>query len=276
MTVAGLRRRRNTRIVPDGDLGLNYDNPDETPLSPYFQAVMADGPDVYYRLDETGSGPFVDIKNAHNLTPNTTIVTASSLLTADPDAAATFDYSSGLASADIAYDLTQTTTTIEYWVKPISLTAGGAQLYNQAIGCVTATGTRGWNTGYRTNGVWSFTLAGVATYEFTTATPIATVGVTNHVVVVLVGTAASLYIDGAFKQTITIGAMLTGTGPGVHISGYTGLGANYQIRATIDELAIYKSALTYAQIRAHYDASLYGRYGAAAERVVRRAWAGRS
>lgn len=272
MTVAGLRRRRNTRIVPDGDLGFNYNNPAEGFVSPYFQAVMQDAPDVYFRLDETGSGPFVDIANGHNATPNGTIVTQASLLSLDPDASAKFDWGAGtLQHAATTYNLSQRPLTVEAWVNPGALDGQGQG--SQII--VSCGPTGGWAVEIQdADGTYTLTYETVAFYNFTSSVK-AAVGVTHHIVFVLqTGNTIDFYLNGSFQQTIATAALAATTNK-LCIGRKDGF-ANGFPRSTIDEVAIYKSALTYERIRAHYDASLYGRYGAADSRVVHRAWSGRS
>lgn len=224
-------------------------------MTTYSAEVLADAPDAYYRLNQTGSGAgaFVDDANGHNVTPNATIVQSVSLI-GEPDASATFDHTTAFWQASLAYDASQNPTTVEFWVNPVSLTAGGAQLYNVIAADCTSGGGRGWNAGYRTNGVWTLIYSGVAVYEFTLATPIATVGVTNHVVFVVNGAATDLYIDGSFTQSLATGTMLTGGGAQIILGGIQLASVNYAPRAVADEIAIYKSALSAGRIAAHFSA----------------------
>lgn len=267
MTVAGIRRRRNTRIVPDGDQGLNYGNPAEGFVSPYFQAVMLDAPAAYYRCDETGAGPLKDSANpgvaSHNATPNVTIVPGTSLLASDADAGITLDRNTGFTIAQTSFPIAQATMTIEFWVKASSLTG-------PAYCCSSNDGSSGWTVSYtNATGAWSVKPWPGAAYDFASGVA---VGVAQHAVFVLTATPdCTYYRNGAFVQKLSGGGSMVGTAVGLAIGNATS-----GPQAIIDEVAIYTTALTYAQIRAHYDASLYGRDGTADARVVHRAWAGRS
>lgn len=267
MTVAGRRLRRNRRRVSDGDFGLNYNNPAETPVSPYFQAVMLDAPAAYYRLNETGTNPFIDSANpgvaSHNAVPNVTIVPGASLLAADTDPGITLDRNTGFTIAQTSFPFAQATMTIEFWIKVSSLTG-------PAYCCSSNDATHGWTVNYtNATGAWSVKPWPGAAYDFASGVA---VGVAQHAVFVLTAAnACTYYRNGAFVQTISGGAAMVATTIGLAIGNATS-----GPQAIIDELAIYPTALTYAQIRAHYDASLYGRYGSTDPRVVHRSWAGRS
>jgi hypothetical protein len=216
---------------------------------PYAAEVLADAPDVYLRLDETGSGPFVDVVAGNDLTPDGAIVSAASLLASDPDASATFDYTTTLTKAVSAYTVAQQPMTIELWVKPISLT--GSSL-SASIVASCSSGANGWSAKYRdTTGAWRFTTHGVKDYDFTAA---ASIGVTQHVVFVFqASNAVDLYINGVFQQTVTHGVAMTATTSKLTVAGFE-VGTSARPKATIDEVAVYKSALSAARIAAHYQA----------------------
>lgn len=235
-------------------LGVGASPTSAVVLSAYDLAILArsPAPDVYYPQFDTTTTIKDYSGNGHDLTATSAATTAASLLANDAEAAITWDYTTGSDQATSAYDLTQTTTTAEYWVNPVSLTASGAQIYNVVFGCSAAGGARGWTVNYRTNGTWAVSLSGVASYDFTGLTPIAAVGVTTYVGYRFRGTSCDLFLNGVLKGTITIGAMLTGSGPVVGISGFTSGVAGYHIRAALQKAAITKGTVTSTQFALAY------------------------
>lgn len=220
-------------------------------MSAYSAAVLADTPDCYYRLDETGSGPFVDQVAANNLTPNATIVSVSGLIVTDAASPATqLDHAGSFFKANSTHTVSQRPLTVEFWVTPQSLTGFGGTA--SVIASCAAIGN-GWQTKYLiTTGRWRFTTTGVADYDFTTA-PAAQIGVKQHVVFVFkVDNSVDLYIDGAFQQNVTGPATINAT------TGFLALGdfgGGQYPQAIIDELAVYTAALSAGRIAAHYAAA---------------------
>lgn len=217
-------------------------------MSAYSTAVLADSPDVYYRLDETGAGPLVDVVAAHNATANATIVSASSLVPMDSDAAVTLDYTGAFFKGTTAYTLAQQPMTVEFWINPTALTTNSG--WPVVVSC-TNNATNGWAAQYQvTTGLWTFTTCGVNDYAFTAA---AVAGTTQHIVFVFkASNDVDLYVNGAFSQTISNATPMSATTGFVTIGDSQALGRN--MRGTVDELAIYKSALSAVRIGAHYTA----------------------
>lgn len=233
----------------------------DTKIYPTWVAqAQSAGADVILTLDQSGSGAgaFVDSSgNGHHLTPNTTIVNGTNMLGANQALAdSVFDFSTGLAQATSAYDVTQALMSMGIWVKPLSLTASGSQLYNIVMSCATAGNTRGWDIGYRTNGTWTLIFAGVAVYEFAT-TQIATVGTRTHLMVVLrPGNIADLYLDGYRKLRISTGSMLLGSGTTLTINSYPTNGGNYQGKFEAEAAEIYRYSLTDDQVFQSFNAGI--------------------
>jgi hypothetical protein len=220
-------------------------------VSAYSVAVLTDSPDVYYRLDETGAGPFVDVANAHNATPDGTIVTAASLLVTDADAAAKFDPATTLTQATTGYIVAQQPMTVEFWINPASLTGsiGGTSI---VLGHTNSTGTNGWICDYvDSTGVWQWTLSAVAFYPFASAVK-AQIGVKQHIAFVLTASTVELFVNGASQGTIAVGTMVAATGHLVIGSSEFSTANRQRPKATIDEIAIYKSAISGARIAAHF------------------------
>lgn len=218
-------------------------------MSAYSDAVLADSPDAYFRLNDTGSGAFVDMAgHVSDLTPNGTIVSAPSLI-ADSDASAKFDSAAGtLQHATSTYTSSQIPLTVEFWCKPASLTGSGANGSSVVVSCGL---TGGWAVEYlNTTGVWQVTYESVAFYPFTGTTP-AAIGVVQHVVVVMrTATAADLYVNAVFQATVTTGTLAATTNK-LCIGRYDTFGSGFP-QATIDEVAIYKNVLSATRIMVHY------------------------
>lgn len=208
----------------------------------YASEVLADSPDVYFRMSETGSGPFVDVIAAHNATPNGTITSNASLIPADPDnVAARFDPAGTFFKATTSYVLNVTQPiTAEFWIKPVSIVA--ADMY---VMVATQTGANGWSVSMiASTGAWRWVSHGVGTMNFS-ATGAA--GVVQHVVMSMVPTGeVSLYINGVFQQVSGVIGIAAGTE--TFDLGHSTLAPN----AVIDEIAVYKSVLSAARIAAHY------------------------
>lgn len=221
-------------------------------MAAYATEVLADSPDVYYRLRDTGPGPFVDLIAGNNATPNGAIVNAAGLID-EEGPAAKFDSAAGtLQHATSGYTVSQIPLTIEFWVNPQSLTGTTPNPSSVVVSCGL---TGGWAVEYvNTTGLWQVTYETVAFYPFTGTTP-AAIGLTQHVVVVLrTATAADLYINGVFQATVTTGTLAATTNK-LCLGRYDTFGSGFP-QATVQEVAIYKSALSAARIAAHYAAGI--------------------
>lgn len=218
-------------------------------MSAYSTAVLADSPDVYYRLDETGSGAgaFVDVANAHNATPNATIVSSASLLPQDADASATLDSAATFFKATTIYTVAQQPLTVEFWVKPTALSGG----FSTILSCGGA--GDGWNVAFYADGRWVFTEPGIIN-GFFNSSPIAAAATTQHVVFVLHGSTpwpVDLYINGVTIESVNVGTTMNATTSTLTIGEYNGAD---RMRGVVDEIAIYKATLSAGRILAHYQA----------------------
>jgi hypothetical protein len=221
----------------------------------YPVEVLADSPEVYWRLAET-SGTAVDnigsAGSAADGTANATIVSDTSLLATDPmNGAQVYDWNGATFKVDTTYALSQMEpVTMEFLVEPRSLAAFGGGINHsithgqtgQGIGC----------SYFDTTGQWRFTTFGILDYDFIGRN--AQVGVTNHVVFVLDASHdVTLYIDGAKVGTVAGSSAPNATGAKLALAYLTGqtAGAN----AVFDEVAVYPAALSADRVLAHYIAS---------------------
>ncbi|HEX8794693.1 MAG TPA: LamG domain-containing protein [Polyangiaceae bacterium] len=219
--------------------------------SVYAAAVLADTPLAYWRLgDAPTSGSCHDATGNGN---DATVVGGVSLgvpgaLLNDSDTAVHFDGSTAVLQAGSKFDFAGTVPlTIELWAKPDMLNAGyghleGKMLYNDAgqpydgIYMYVHTGT---TLGFERWGNGSIDLA-------LSSTSVA-VGSWWHIVGTYSSGVASLYVNGA----------LADTGPtAVSVTANT---VSFQMgdlfQGSLDEVALYGSALSAPRILAHYQAS---------------------
>lgn len=223
-------------------------------MSAYSAAVLADSPYVYYRLNETSGTALTDSSgNARGATLTSSLPPGStaSLLAADADPCITFDYNAvlGPLRADGAAGSGYTTAplTCEFWIKPVDLTTSGGVC--MPVSCNVG-GTNGWVTYYApSTGVWHWLIQNINDYAFTAA---AVAGVTQHMVFVASTVPdVSLYVNGAFSQTIATGNIVSGGD--IIIGNQNSLG--HPIKAAVDEVALYSTALSPTRIAAHYAAA---------------------
>lgn len=229
-------------------------------MSAYSAAVLADSPAVYYRLGETSGSTVADSSgNGRNLTYASALPPggASSLLPADTaDGAVTFDRTAALGPTRTSYTANDTLfdagpLTVEFWANFVDLSSSTSDRCT----CVAYTvgAGLGWTTyALATTGVWRWTNQGVADFSFTAA---ATAGTTQHVVFTTSnGTDCSLYLNGSLSQSITGITAFNATGSSqLSLNSETTTG-NSKGRVTLDEVAVYTTALSAGRIAAHYSA----------------------
>ncbi|MDQ6617188.1 MAG: DUF6531 domain-containing protein [Actinomycetota bacterium] len=215
----------------------------------YASTVLADSPKAYYRLNESGCCTAADASgNGYNATYASSGISysATGALTADSDSAITTSYNGAAVSRDAAFLPTGAAArTIELWEK--TSTAGSFGLVSY--------GTVATNQ-YVSLGIGSgqiLSLDGYTNYVNRSAPYSLEDGRWHHLAASFDGTTAFLYIDG---QQIGSGALplATVTGQALWL-GSTQDGAAV-FPGSLDEVAIYPSALTAAQISAHWRAAI--------------------
>lgn len=263
MSLAGQRPRRERRVGrPTGGFGLNVRN--SPGLNTYRETIWADSPIAYWHLNETGSGPFIDVAGGHSATPNGTIVSATGLVPTElPDAAARFNPGGTLFQATTTWTFPGTQpVSVEFWAKPYSLAADSYYWVDSGA-------TDGFHVStVASSGAWRWVSTNVLAFQFNA---VAVVGKVQHVVFTMVATGeVALYIDGVLTQTTGVIGMFAPT-----VTGYIGHGTGSAPNADVDEFAIYKVALTPEQVAAHYAAGVGEILSRRNITVVRRTWAGR-
>lgn len=209
---------------------------------------------AYWRLGEASGNPQDSAGTNHVTTvAGTPTYSVAGALVGDSNTAITFDGTTteGLSVPDAtALDLGNAPFTIEMWVKRAGAARNDTALHK---------GTNAYGVGFdATDNFWKLSKTGVG--RISRANTAITDGIWHHVVVTRSATGAGgtlIYVDGVEGHTddVSIDAALVDTAAVLEIgleTGWTGF------LGTLDEIAIYNSVLTAAQVSAHYRAGTQG------------------
>jgi len=218
------------------------------PPTGYPQAVTADGPAAYWRLGET-SGTAAADQQATNpgVFTNAPTLGAASLLASDTgNRSVSFDGTNDHVRIPNSTSLNATTPmTLEAWVKPTALPASGK------FGSIVS---KAESYSLQLNGPrLEFTIVQNGTRRRLQAPAGALVaGQTYHVVGTYNGSMRNLYVNGVSVASGALTGGATSTTSTVNIGSWNG--SKEFLRASIDEVAIYRSALSSTRVQAHYNA----------------------
>lgn len=255
---------------PDGSVWSQSSTLTVLPIStPYVTAVLADAPVGYWRLDDASDSTIAaDVWGCHDGVYINAAPGATGALVGDPDTAVSFGQT--IAPSDVnsisGIDVSAPTNgdssfSVEAWIQgtgyPQSSTAGIVTLGTWAAESFSL------DLGGPGNTLRMFIRdAKGNNYQ---ATSSLTLGDTtwHHAVgvVSLAQSSLSLYIDGILSSTVTIpstNGIQTSSIPmtiGNRMAGDGSYGLNLQYFGQIDEVAVYKHALTAAQVASHYTAT---------------------
>jgi Concanavalin A-like lectin/glucanases superfamily len=214
------------------------------PAGSYPAQVVADGAAAYWRLGETSGATAVEVIGGANGTISGGVTLNQAGALSDGDTAMVFNGTTGYISVPSSTAITPTGSfTVETWVKTLTATEvplvekfdagnagfmlslnnfGGGNYYALWVG-------NGWveGPGVVADGQW------------------------HHLVGVWNGTTVSLYLDGALRRSIApTGVNLPATTHALEIARRWDV-STYS-NASLDDVAIYKTALTAQQIALHY------------------------
>lgn len=213
-------------------------------LANYYSAIMHDQPLRYYRLDEAG-GTVANDKGTQgqNGTLHGTITQGSAgLITGDPDAAMTFDGSTGYISLPTTGLPTGANPfTLEMWMKMPSFPGSLGDVFNFG----TFNNSQLAALYYSSNAIF---------FGFDTGSDISTAistGTIYHVVGAYDGTTARLYLNGVLKANVAITLNIALTSANIGRDDHP-----YYWPGVCDECAIYNKALSADQIARHYHAGI--------------------
>lgn len=223
---------------------------DSSARTSYRDAVMADGPVGYWRLGDTGPSA----ADESSMTPGTFVGSCNrsqpAAIAGDANLAAQFDGLSCCITLGNNYDfLNRAPYTVELWYRPADLT-----LYESLIAKQTRLGNMpddGYMLFNDQGGVYVERSIGAQNTR-TLATSVVA-GTTYHFVGTYDGTEIALYKDGALAVP-RIGD--TAIMPAVATPAVIGAASEMNqmfVAGILDEVAIYPSALSEAQVARHYD-----------------------
>ncbi len=216
----------------------------------YSTEVLADSPVAYWRLAEASGTSAAD--SAGTITGtyvNAPTLGAASLVASDTaNKAVSFDgVNDHVTAPSGAVGLNPTAAlTIEAWVKPTTISAGDHQIVRKT----------GQYFLQRAAGAVSLVVyvAGVA--KVLTVTPALVAGTAYHVVATYDGTNQKIYLDGVQVGTRAQTGALSTTANTLYIGSATATTEFWD--GTLDEVAIYSTALSAARALAHYEAAAAG------------------
>jgi hypothetical protein len=248
-------RARNTADASPWSNTATVTTPDPPPPPPppppgttYADTVRADAPVSWWRLGETSGTAAADERAANPGTyVNSPALGSPSLLGSDPgNASATFDGSvSHVLVRDAASLKLVAPFSLEAWIKPGAI---------PAVGSFASVMTKEGSYSIQFNGPrLEFTVIQSGVRKRLRAAAGAVVaGQTYHVVATYDGTNRHLYVNGADAATGALTGDPTVSSEALMIATWDGRAEFY--KGTIDEVAVYKTALPAARVAAHWNA----------------------
>lgn len=257
-TVATARNLVNAINMDAASMGTAYPattpihNTAEARLLDYRTVVLDDTPTVYLRLGESSGTSAVDSSgNAHTATyvNGVTLGTAGAIPT-DSDTGVTLDGTNDNISIP-TIPLYMCSFSVELWLK-----AGAAPAATQDIFSAYSAFVTDQAFYIRINSTGSITVD-FYNDSYTTSTGVITFGGSTyqHLVVTYNQTTDTLYIyvNGLQVGTASIGFFNSTTSPTLTLGGFPAAGSNYY-KGSLDEFALYLSALSADRVAAHYAA----------------------
>jgi hypothetical protein len=221
---------------------------------PYTASVLSDSPTFYYRLDETSGTTAWDSSGTSDGTEVGAPTQGSAgLLTTDADTGLGLNGSTQYEYGNTSY-VNPTTFTIEAWFKTSATTGGRIVGFGSAQIGNSGTYDRQIymsNAGQVYFGVYPSavkTINSAAAYNN---------GAAHHVVATLSGAGMFLYVDGgqvASDSTTTGAQSYTGywRAGEDNLAGWTNAPTSNFFNGTIDDVAVYPTALSLQQVQVHY------------------------
>lgn len=220
-------------------------------MSAYSVAVLADAPSCYWKLSESAA-PYADTSGVGS-TPLGTSATppthVAGIVPGDPDGAVLCNPGGGnqyiaAQGSGPAAGLTNVFT-LECWVKAAIATPFPDYLTFMDKG--------GGNFNYRLNPSGFMEIANSGTALIATSTIAITDLLTHHYVWTKNGTVSKMYIDGVDRTGAVTDSVLATNAYWLSVGSGQG---GQTLNGTIDEVAIYPTALSAARVLAHYNAGI--------------------
>lgn len=224
---------------------MDFDNIQIEIADDYADLIEAEGPASYWRLAENPAASPVDVAGGlSNASQPSGASATTGLLSNDTNGAYRLDGSGWAVDPGDVYDFAGTAPfTYEAWVTPDRVDATLRRVANK----LSSDGLNGWVV-YYTSSAWKFERVGSGTYNtLQWATP-PTAGTKYHVAVTYDGTTMRLYVNGVERANRTSSVSITNHTNPLRLGRY--------VSGTLDEPAIYSSALSATEIAAHYAAGV--------------------
>jgi len=217
----------------------------------YREAVLMDMPVAYWRLGEDGTLRAVDEIGAHTGNYSGTYVQgASGALPDDGNTAVEFPGTNGFVTFGDVLDLTE--LSIEAWIK-IDAIANGAFHHVVCKRMADVNGEQGYGINVSPMFGINFAVARDSSYSGG-AYMSPELDVWYHLVGTFDGLTAQLFVNGVSVDNVVKPVMMLDNPAPLLIGGYDRSG-NGSFQGTIDEVAIYDTALSPNQVAAHYQAA---------------------
>lgn len=220
--------------------------------SPYSNAVLADGPSGYWRLGETGGVTASDAAGANTgLYRNGPLLDQPSLLPADPaNGAVSFDGTNDYVEIPSSGPLSPSARiSVEAWVEPVALPQAGS---------FASIASKPGSYSLQFDGPsLEFAIIQSGTSRRLQA-PAGTIqpGQAYYVVGTYDGTTQRLYVDGVEVANAPLTGQISVGSVELSIASWNE--GSEPFDGTIDEVAVYPSALSAARVDAHYQAGIGG------------------
>ncbi len=220
--------------------------------SAYSNTVLGDGPAGYWRLGETSGSTAVDASGGDNGSfVNGPALGQTSLLAGDTtNRAVRFDGSNDHVRVPSSGSLSPAAqVSLEAWIKPAALPSSGS--FRSVL-------TKAESYSLQFNGPrLEFTIIqSGARRRLQAPAGAIVVGQTYHVVGTYDGTTQRLYVNGSQVASAALSGAITTNGNPVTIGSWGG-GSEF-FNGTIDEAAVYTTALSAARVSAHRQAGMGG------------------
>lgn len=211
----------------------------------YADEVLADLPAGYWRLGEPSGATAVDETANGNdgAYQNTPTLGVTGALTGDADTAVTFNGSDEFVTVtdDAALDLGNTFT-LEAWIKRAA---------NGTFQAIIQKGSGAYILYFDSDNKVYVARDNVQNLARSTGTITDTSW--HHIVATKTGSTTKMYVDGADVTDAIADSTLVDTADALHIGAAAAVG---RFNGSLDEVAVYPTALSAARVTAHYDAAL--------------------
>ena len=219
----------------------------DPPTPAYSAQVLADGPDGYWRMNETSGTTATDLAggNDNMFYEGGYTLNQPGGISGDPDPAVALNGTSGrVRTASTPRLGAATGVTVEALVNPVNLTPASQAIARKNGQYL----VRLDNAGRVVFRLWK----GGAVTELLSPSAAVAAGSWNHVAATYDGTTMRIYVNGTERAQ----RALAGPVDVVTNRLYIGSSDGYDyLRATVDEVATYPAALSAARVASHHDAT---------------------